>query len=559
MDRRYSRSEKGKGLATAGVPAKKPPVRILATQDNETLVEANRLSLIGRLTNTTVQKPRAVIDFMIQVWNLEGRVTGRTQGLDKFQISFESEHDLTQVLNKGPYHYKRWMLILQRWEPVVSALLPSIISFPVRIHGIPLQYWDEKVILTIGGELGKCSLLNEKEAKIWVEINGLEPLIMKMEVALPSEEITEVEFEYIRIEKHCFTCFSLFHEESDCPSRPRDALPPKQRTLGITQQIALQRIEAEKKRHDERRGYRRPEYPRSSYRQEQDTSTEYRMDSSVNRNHHPRSDSNHRERSILSRTARSNSGYHRNKTNSMQYRVVEKSRFSAGSSVPQFTPHTEPQRDPHYTGIIPNDHRDVPPAIVPKDTTPARTIQDRLGSARRSSDGSTTGSRERRPALERLSASRASADLPSRVSPTFESGRLQRPEEAITTDAMEVQHNSTERLPATSRLGPTAAGISRGRTIPIDPLSKVAGKKRITRAQARKRSPVQGLNLRSSSSGSSLSRRKQRTEKETTLPCNKAGTSSKHNTTKNRVPKTVFIPGITRGGVDFRPLPNSLP
>lgn len=546
--------EKGKGIAPTNGPAKKPPVRILATQDTENLVEANRLSLIGRLTNTTVQKPRAVIDFMVQVWNLEGRVTGRTLGLDKFQISFESEHDLTQVLNKGPYHYKRWMLILQRWEPVVSTLLPSIISFPVRIHGIPLQYWDEKAILTIGGELGKCSLLNEKEAKIWVEINGMEPLIMKMEVALPSEEITEVEFEYIRIEKHCFTCFSLFHEESDCPSRPRDALPPKQRTLGITQQIALQRIETEKKRHDDRRGYQRPEHPRSShprssYRPEHDASMDYRRDSSVNRNHHPRYDSNHKERSILSRTARSNSSFHRNQTNSMQYRIVEKTRFSAGSSVPHFTPHTEPQKD-HL--------RDISPVVAPKDTTPTRTIQDRLGSARRSSDGSATGSRERRPAMERLSAPRTSADPPARVSPTFESGRLQRPAEAITTTEMEVQHHSDERRSATLRLGPTAAGTSRGRSIPIDPLSRVAGKKRITKAQARKRSPVQGLNLRSSSSGSSASRRKQRTETETTLPCNKAGTSSKRNT-KTRVQKTVFIPGITRGGVDFRPLQNSLP
>lgn len=123
---------------------------------------------------------------MTQVWNLEGRTEGRAFGLDKFQIKFEREHELTQVLEKGPYHFKRWMLLLQRWEPTVSDQFSSNISFNVRIHGIPLHYWSEKTIFTIGHQLGKCSLRDEKEAKIWVEVNGLQPLIMKMEIELPT-------------------------------------------------------------------------------------------------------------------------------------------------------------------------------------------------------------------------------------------------------------------------------------------------------------------------------------------------------------------------------------
>lgn len=210
MARRYSRSEKGKWQGPPEPPTKRPPVRIPAN-DCDDLIEANRLTVIGRLTNSTVQKPRAVIDFMAQVWNLEGRIEGRVLGLDKFQIKFRTEEDLLQVLEKGPYHYKRWMLLLQRWEPTVSDQFPSNISFNVKIHGIPLQYWSEGTILTIGHELGCCVIRDVKEAKIWVEVNGLQPLVMKMEIELPTDDITEVEFEYIKIEKHCFTCFSLFH------------------------------------------------------------------------------------------------------------------------------------------------------------------------------------------------------------------------------------------------------------------------------------------------------------------------------------------------------------
>ena len=69
MDRRYSRSEKEKWQAPTQAPTKRPPVRIPANE-NEDLIEANRLTIIGRLTNPVIQKPRAVIDFMAHIWNL---------------------------------------------------------------------------------------------------------------------------------------------------------------------------------------------------------------------------------------------------------------------------------------------------------------------------------------------------------------------------------------------------------------------------------------------------------------------------------------------------------
>lgn len=42
----------------------------------------------------------------------------------------------------------------------------------------------------------------------------------------------------------------------NCPRRAHGNIPVKDRKLGITQALALERIEAEKRTHDERRGYR---------------------------------------------------------------------------------------------------------------------------------------------------------------------------------------------------------------------------------------------------------------------------------------------------------------
>ncbi|KAG2283647.1 hypothetical protein Bca52824_054867 [Brassica carinata] len=153
---------------------------------------------------------------------------------------------------------------------------------------------------------------------------------MKMEIELPTDDVTEVEFEYIKIEKHCFTCYSLFHEETDCPQRPRNALPPKERVLGITQNIALQRIEAEKRRHDDRRGYRRTDDLRSIIKPNTDSYLP-RRDRATSRSYYTQSN-DQRGQSILSRTARSNSGSYRHDAPSVQYRVVDKSRHSSGSS-----------------------------------------------------------------------------------------------------------------------------------------------------------------------------------------------------------------------------------
>lgn len=93
--------------------SRRSPVKI-PDEDNSAILEANRLTLIGRATNPYVQKAKAIIDFLPQYWNLEGKVSGRDLGRETFLFTFKSEEDLQMVLRKGPYHYKQWMIILQK-------------------------------------------------------------------------------------------------------------------------------------------------------------------------------------------------------------------------------------------------------------------------------------------------------------------------------------------------------------------------------------------------------------------------------------------------------------
>ncbi|XP_024007904.1 uncharacterized protein LOC112083915 [Eutrema salsugineum] len=251
MLRRFSREEKGKDIASSHRWIRDPPIR-LHDEANPDLIEANRLTLIGRVLNPSVQKPKALIGFMPQIWRMEEKLVGRDLGTEKFQFKFNSEEDLQAVLNEAPFHFKRWMFVLQRWEPVISDAFPSLIPFWIRVHDIPSHCCTENNLKAIGNALGKYMAHDIEEAMVRVQIDALKPLIKKKAIQFPSGVEVSVVFEYIRLEKHCFLCMSLGHEKENCPQRSNshDPEPPNSH---INNQHTLQRLEDDRHKKEERR------------------------------------------------------------------------------------------------------------------------------------------------------------------------------------------------------------------------------------------------------------------------------------------------------------------
>ncbi|KAG2258244.1 hypothetical protein Bca52824_077538 [Brassica carinata] len=174
MAYRSSRLEKGKWIPDPSKESRRPPIRI-PQENTATLIEENRFTLIGRVTNPKIQKTRALVDFFLQQWRVTGTITGRDLGPNLFQFKFESEQDLQAILAKAPFHFKRWMMILQRWEPVVSDFFPALIPFWITVHGIPLHYWTEKALEAIGTELGPVERFDVGRGRMRVLINGAKP------------------------------------------------------------------------------------------------------------------------------------------------------------------------------------------------------------------------------------------------------------------------------------------------------------------------------------------------------------------------------------------------
>ncbi|KAL0715749.1 hypothetical protein Bca4012_065071 [Brassica carinata] len=251
MSHRFSRSDKEKWPSNPSPRVRRAPVKIPAS-NTSALIEDNRLTLIGRVTNPAIQKTRALVDFFLQHWSVVGNFTGRDLGPNLFQFRFETEADLQSILRRSPYHFKRWMIILQRWEPNVSDSFPTLIPFWIAVHGLPLHFWSDESLHAIGSELGQVEAKEAAKGKVRVLVNGMRPLEFQLDVELPSGETKVVELQYENLDKHCFSCKSLCHETKDCPS----SLALKDRLskpVGINQTQTLNRIEADKKRQEERK------------------------------------------------------------------------------------------------------------------------------------------------------------------------------------------------------------------------------------------------------------------------------------------------------------------
>lgn len=250
MSPRFSRQEKAKWVASPNRdsqrPSRRPPVRIHEC-DNGELIEKNKLTLVGRVTNAKIQHPKALVHYMLQFWNLEGRVTGRDLGPEKFQFTFKTEHDLQLVLSWSPFHFKHWMFILQRWEPVVLDAFPAKILFWIQLQGVPQHYWTDKALKSIGEDVGTVEAVDTEQVRVRVNINALLPLEKQIPILLPTGETTMVDLEYEKLEKHCFQCFSLTHEKKDCPTRYDNSRKGSQES-DINKNNTLLRLENNKRR-----------------------------------------------------------------------------------------------------------------------------------------------------------------------------------------------------------------------------------------------------------------------------------------------------------------------
>lgn len=111
------------------------------------------------------------------------------------------------------------MVILQRWEPVISDSFPTMIPFWIELQGLPKHYWKPEMIFSIGEDMGEIldHEITNSVIKMKVLIDGLKPLVMEILVEFPDGSEALVSMKYKSLKGHCKRCFRLSHEQKDCP------------------------------------------------------------------------------------------------------------------------------------------------------------------------------------------------------------------------------------------------------------------------------------------------------------------------------------------------------
>lgn len=216
--RRLTTAEKGKDLASKDTTCK----RIRAPDfDFSELVKENSKTLIGRTLNHREQLVEHLVLELPKKWALRGKVLGVDLGNGCFQFRFDRDEDMQCVLLNRPYQHNNWMVILERWEPVISSTFPSKIPFWITVKGLALHFWHEKMVYNIATELGQLEDydITMTSARIRILLEAFEPLTMESIVDFSTGEEAPITFEYERIANYCTICSILTHTSRYCTKK----------------------------------------------------------------------------------------------------------------------------------------------------------------------------------------------------------------------------------------------------------------------------------------------------------------------------------------------------
>lgn len=187
--------------------------------------EKNVLSLVGRLLNPQHQNMSRFILNMPRKWQKIGRVRGVALSKEKFQFIFRSEHDLVEVLEKGFPTFNEWGILMERWSETPSTESLQFTHLWVQIRNIPLNYYTEQAITLLGDLVGQVTEVvfdpdkpqNKDFVRVLVKFDVSKPLRKSKVVNLPKGLSDSVYYFYERVQKRCYRCQRLTHEQEDCP------------------------------------------------------------------------------------------------------------------------------------------------------------------------------------------------------------------------------------------------------------------------------------------------------------------------------------------------------
>ncbi|XP_058764829.1 uncharacterized protein At4g02000-like [Vicia villosa] len=132
--------------------------------------------------------------------------------------------DKNAALAEGPWFIYDNYLTVKEWSPDIhleSAIIKEVAVW-IRISGLPIEYYDSKVLHVIGDLVGRTIKVDKntlqrergKYARIYIEVNVSQPLLTMFSIKGSMYKI-----EYEGLHMLCLSCGRFGHYRYGCPEK----------------------------------------------------------------------------------------------------------------------------------------------------------------------------------------------------------------------------------------------------------------------------------------------------------------------------------------------------
>ncbi|TXG68543.1 hypothetical protein EZV62_003478 [Acer yangbiense] len=154
--------------------------------------------LVGQVLTGKKVNREAFKGLIEQIWNPFGQVGVKLVTDNTFMFYFVSQEDRNQIWQRGPWHFGKSLIALERPEGSrnISKLGFNKADFSVQIHDIPILCMNQRVARWMAEQIGEVVEILLKLGK--------------------TEEVTMVSLKHERLPGFCYACGRIRHGIMEC-------------------------------------------------------------------------------------------------------------------------------------------------------------------------------------------------------------------------------------------------------------------------------------------------------------------------------------------------------
>lgn len=215
--------DRGKSVILEGEEAE--PLLVPTVDDGSGSDSVSDFWLAGKLLTQGSFNVRAFKSTMAQIWKVKRGVEVRDVGRNLFVFRFFDGKDREWVLRQGPWHFDKFLVVLQVLDPQLAPSEVPLNKVPiwVRVQDLPLALKSEAFARSIGDFLGGFIEWDKSDdhrlgsfLRVRASVDTRIPIKRGKMIARSGLDSIKVWFQYERLLNFCYGCGGLDHVLKDC-------------------------------------------------------------------------------------------------------------------------------------------------------------------------------------------------------------------------------------------------------------------------------------------------------------------------------------------------------